>query len=382
MRFAAAISQHPDPAIAVGEVAGEVIEAVGTGPSIAVLFVSGSHLAHIEEIAATVQTLLEPAAFVGASAGGVVCGSQGVEDTAATVLWAGKVPGSITPIHLTAREAQGGVVVDGLRAEAAASAATMLLLPDPFTFPAGEFLGQVAVEYPGLTAIGGLASASDRRGGNRLVIGGRVATSGAVGLLLDAEASPRTVVSQGCRPIGQPWIVTKSQGNVLLELGGQPALERVLSTIERLGPEERALASNGLHCGIVADEHKAEYERGDFLIRAVIGADRNVGAVAVGDNVAVGSTVQFQVRDASTAGEDLEHLLAAHVADHSSAGALLFTCNGRGAAMFGDAGHDPTIVQAHLRSAVAGMFCAGEIGPVAGRNALHGFTASVAVFGA
>ena len=138
-----------------------------------------------------------------------------------------------------------------------------------------------------------------------------------------------------------------------------------------------ALAGQGLHCGIVADARKLDYERGDFLIRGVLGADRTAGVIVVGESVAIGATVQFQVRDAATAGEDLRTLLG----DHHAHGALVFTCNGRGTFMFGSPHHDAEIIDDELPgAAVAGMFCAGEIGPVAGRNALHGFTASVALF--
>jgi small ligand-binding sensory domain FIST len=207
-----------------------------------------------------------------------------------------------------------------------------------------------------------------------------VARHGAVGVLLGTDAAPSTVVSQGCRPIGRPYTVTKSSGHVIFELGGKPALERLIEMIEHLPDDDKALAAAGLHCGIVADEHKLDFDRGDFLIRGVIGADRKAKAVAVGDEVPVGATIQFQVRDAATAGQDLSLLLEDEVSQQAPTGALVFTCNGRGASMFGDADHDARIVVDHVGPAVAGMFCAGEIGPVAGRNALHGFTASIALF--
>ena len=146
--------------------------------------------------------------------------------------------------------------------------------------------------------------------------------------------------------------------------------------LKGLDDEDRLLASRGLHCGIVADESKIDFERGDFLIRGVLGADRASQSVVVGDHVPVGATVQFQVRDAATATEDLRALLAGREA----AAALVFTCNGRGAGMFGDPHHDAAIVHEHVAGPIAGMFCAGEIGPVGPRNALHGFTASVALF--
>jgi small ligand-binding sensory domain FIST len=128
----------------------------------------------------------------------------------------------------------------------------------------------------------------------------------------------------------------------------------------------------------VIDEHKSAFERGDFLVRNVIGGDREVGALAVGDDVELGDVVQFQVRDATSADEDLRLLLDGHDAD----GALVFTCNGRGRRLFGHPDHDAEVVARSIDShAVAGMFCAGEIGPVGRRSFLHGFTASVALFG-
>jgi small ligand-binding sensory domain FIST len=174
-------------------------------------------------------------------------------------------------------------------------------------------------------------------------------------------------------------IVTKAERHVIYELAGQPALSRLLGLIESLGHDDRALVQGGLQLGCVIDESKVTFERGDFLIRNVLGADRDVGAIAVGDEVPVGATVQFQVRDADSADEDLRSLLAGR---HAS-GALVFTCNGRGTHLFGRPDHDAELVCDHVDSgAVAGMFCAGELGPVGGRSFLHGFTASVLLFDA
>jgi small ligand-binding sensory domain FIST len=137
------------------------------------------------------------------------------------------------------------------------------------------------------------------------------------------------------------------------------------------------LVQRGLHIGRVIDEQQDEFTRGDFLIRGVMGADRETGAVAIGDRVEVGATLQFQVRDALSADDDLRELLAGHQAD----GALLFTCNGRGRHLFGEPDHDAGILDGVVaEGAVAGMFCAGELGPVGGHNFLHGFTASMVLF--
>ncbi|MGD9794072.1 MAG: FIST C-terminal domain-containing protein [Acidimicrobiia bacterium] len=176
--------------------------------------------------------------------------------------------------------------------------------------------------------------------------------------------------------------MTASDGPVIGELGGRPALERLIEMITDLDETDRSLAAHGLHCGIVIEDSKLDYERGDFLIRAVLGADRERSGVAVGEAVPVGATVQFHVRDAATADEDLTILLTRAGAAQPARAALVFTCNGRGAHLFGHPHHDASAVQEVLGPSIplAGMFCAGEIGPLNGRNHLHGFTASVAVF--
>src|SRR5205814_6826675 len=107
-----------------------------------------------------------------------------------------------------------------------------------------------------------------------------------------------------------------------------------------LSEDERGLLSTGVHLGRVIDESKTEFDRGDFLIRNVLGGDPQSGAIAVGDVVEVGSTAQFQVRDAASADEDLRQLINGRMAE----GALLFTCNGRGTRLFGRPDHDADVV--------------------------------------
>jgi small ligand-binding sensory domain FIST len=202
--------------------------------------------------------------------------------------------------------------------------------------------------------------------------------SGAVGVVLPPEIGVRTIVSQGCRPVGSPFTVTKAAGNVVLELGGQPAIARLEELVARADERDRALLAEGLHVGVVVDEHKTEFERGDFLVRAVLAADRRSGALTIGDDVSVGQVLQFHVRDADSADDDLLSLLEG---SRDTNAALLFTCTGRGRRMFKQPDHDTNAVEDQLGPvALAGAFCAGEIGPVGGRNFLHSFTASLALF--
>jgi small ligand-binding sensory domain FIST len=223
-----------------------------------------------------------------------------------------------------------------------------------------------------------MASAGQGPGTNRLALDDRVFTGGAIGALIGPGIELETVVSQGCRPIGRPLVVTRAERNVIYELAGQPALERLLEMARNGMPDRDVqLINQGLHVGLVLDEHKVDFGRGDFLIRNVLGADRTNGAMAVGEIVDVGTTVQFHVRDAESADEDLRELLALRHAD----GALLFTCNGRGTRLFDQPDHDAGVVSDLLGDPpLAGFFAAGELGPVGTRNFLHGFTASVVLF--
>ena len=368
-RYGAALSEHPDSANAVGEVIGEILEAVGPSPDLAVLFTSASHREAISEVADAINQVLAPSALVGATAVSVIGGPTEVEERPALSLWAAaQCPAQL--VRLEAVRGPDGWAVGGMPVDAEG---TLLVIPDPFTFPS-EALLQAG---PAITVVGGLASAASRPGGNRLVLGRQVYTDGAVGVLLDPRVQVRTVVSQGCRPIGQPFTVTSSEGNIVSEMGGRSAVDRLRETLLALDEDDRALVAKGLHIGIVIDEHKSEFHRGDFLIRGLIGADEQTGALAVGESVEVGTTVQFQVRDAATADEDLRELMA----DASAGSALVFTCNGRGTNLFGGPDHDAAVVHEALKRApVAGMFCAGELGPISGHNFLHGFTASVVLF--
>jgi len=376
--FAAALSEHPVAADAVGEVLGSIVEQRGVEPDLVVVFASAAHVEFLGEIASAIRTVLRPGTLVGASASSVLAGAHEAEEIPALAVWAAWTA-PVRPLRLAAGPVHDdgdglAVMIQGVPADVPPGA-TILLLADPRTFPAGGFLEQLHGARPDVTVVGGLASAGGGGPGtNALVLDDRVHRDGAVGVVLPPTVA---VVSQGCRPIGEPMVVTRAERQFLRELAGRPALERLTELVESLPPAERSLLADGIQLGVAIDEHRLEFGRGDFLVRAVLGADRQRGVLAVGAEVPVGTTVQFQVRDAASADEDLRALLG----EVDGAGALVFTCNGRGTRLFGTEDHDASAVAELLDThAVAGMFCAGELGPVGGRSFLHGFTASVLVF--
>jgi|1186.fasta_scaffold02798_2 small ligand-binding sensory domain FIST len=381
-RFAAALSEHPVASHAVGEAAGEIIERFGgDDPDLVVCFASPHFVGAMEDLVFALGNLLEPQAMLGASAVAIAGGAREVEDGPALSVFAASLPGArLTPARFGVEQTADGAAITGWP-DLDHVPSTLVLLADPFTFPVDGFLRRLDDDAVGnddarLRVIGGAASAARGPGGNRLALGPQVGSAGAVGVFVDG-VDVGVVVSQGCRPVGQPYVVTRSEGNRIVELAGRSAIERVQDCASGVSEEDRSLMRAGLHLGIVVDEHQTDFLRGDFLVRNVLGGDPETGAIVVGDEVHVGQTVQFHVRDAAAADEDLRELLTGTDAD----AALLFTCNGRGRRFFGVPDHDAgTLDQLLGPLPVAGAFCAGEYGPIGGRNFVHGFTASVALF--
>jgi small ligand-binding sensory domain FIST len=383
IRIGSGLSSRQDAGEAFGEAAQAVRERVGEAPiDLAIAFASRSHLDEAEQALATVDELLDPRHLIGCCAQGVVGTGREIEHGAGASVWAASLPGAeVESFHLTARAGEEGLAIEGM--PEARGSDLMLLLTDPVTFPADALLDGLAVELPGLPVIGGIASGAQSVEEETLFHGRESLNHGGVGALLRG-VDVRPCVSQGAAPIGAEMVVTAAEGNLALELASKPALEKLSEVLAEIGPRERALASTGLLLGIVIDENRPAYERGNFLVRGILGADQSSGALAVGERLRVGQTVRFHVRDAESADEDLREALAlqaAALAGRPTVGALLFTCNGRGRSMFPVADHDAGALAASLGAIpVAGFFCAGEIGPVGGRNFLHGFTATMALF--
>jgi small ligand-binding sensory domain FIST len=260
---------------------------------------------------------------------------------------------------------------------------TVLLLGDPFSFAPDPWLQKLQAIAPGLRVMGGMASASQVPRQNRLLLDGRVFDDGAVGVALGGSFAIRSLVSQGCRPIGRPLIVTRAERNMIRDLGRRPCLEVLREIFEELPEDDQERVQSGLHIGRVINEYQESFRRGDFLVRNVMGADES-GGIAITDFVKVGQTVQFHVRDAETADEDLRTMIDSERIDRPQAnvaGALIFSCNGRGSRLFDEPDHDVGVLQQKFGPIpVAGFFAMGEIGPVGGQNFVHGYTASVVLF--
>jgi small ligand-binding sensory domain FIST len=381
-RIATGLAPEDGGVDAFAEAAGRAAMGLGGVPAdLAVVFAGAANLTHVEEGLSAVRERIGARAVVGCGAQGVVGSGRELEQGGVAV-WAASLPDAgVDAFHLEAVPvAESRVAIGGMPDLDQSDA--LILLADPYSFPVEPLLARIAEERPGLPVVGGLSSAGGGPGLGTLMHGDEVEREGAVGVVLTG-VDVRPCVSQGARPIGPEMVVTAAEGNVIAELASKPALERLQQAIAELDLAERAMAARGLLLGIVIDENKPDYGRGDFLIRGLLNVDEEAGTLTVGERVRVGQTVRLQVRDGDSADEDLRQALERQLHDLTGppAGALVFTCNGRGTNMFSAPDHDAHAIDDAFGGApAAGFFCAGEIGPIGDRNFLHGFTATLAVF--
>jgi small ligand-binding sensory domain FIST len=387
LKFAAAVSREPDSCTA-GAAAARTVrrELEGRPADLACLFFSAQHAESAEDLVEAVRHELAPRLLIGCSGEGVIGNGEEIESATAVSLWTASLPGvSLTPLRLSADHDEYGISMTGWphHLEGPVERPTFLLLADPFSTPVDEVLALIAEHCPSAPAIGGLAGGGRDSGDNRVVLDEWVHDDGLVGVAFSGPLTIRMVISQGCRPIGERYMVTRAEHNVIHELSGMPALDRLKGLFGSLSDEEQHLAQRALHLGVVMDEQRNRFERGDFLVRNLIGADQQSGSLAIGGVVREGQTVQFQLRDARSATEDLHLMLAAERVRHKQPplGALVFSCCGRGRGLFGRPHHDVSVLRERVGDVpTAGFFAQGEIGPVGGINYLHGYTASVALF--
>jgi small ligand-binding sensory domain FIST len=388
MPFAAALSTLGQTPQAVDEVCTRALQGWSGATDLAVAFFSPHHAEAAETFGPQLRQRLGARCLLGCVGESIIGNDREVEGRPAVSVWLGRwsKPVELQPFHLALEQTAEGPSLLGwpdglLGADPARSA--LLLLGDPYTFPVDVFLAEMNANHRGLRVVGGMASGTRGPGQCRHLLDDRIFTAGAVGVLLQGPTGLRSIVSQGCRPIGRPFVITRAQENVIQELGGRPVLEQLQQLWEQLTQEEQELFQQGLHLGVVINEYQGEFQRGDFLVRNVLGLERDSGALVVNDRVRVGQTVQFHVRDAGTADEDLHALLQLDLSAHERrpAGALLFSCNGRGTRLFPEPHHDARAIRAEAGEVpLAGFFAQGELGPIGGQNFIHGFTASVALF--
>lgn len=379
---------------------------------LAFVFFSSAYAGQAGLIASAARAAMPNAAIVGCSAESVIGGSQELEDRPGLSVLACQMPGVTVrafPLsRLTNIDPANPNQVERVREIAGMThehRATFVLL-DPFGLPTSRTLGALdkasrlgLADDERAVVIGGMASGASSVGGNAFLLDGQVIRDGGVGLSINGPVTIDTVVSQGCRPIGPNLVVTAAQGNTVQRLGGRPAFQAIREVIADLEDDEKQMLSRGVFLGVVVDEHRRHFGRGDYIVRAILSANEADGSIALSDYVRIGQTVRLHARDANAAHEDLELLLDAQKLHDHPAGCLLITCNGRGTRLFDQPHHDASTVRRAFEAVrkgvptigsashgvgqpmpIAGFFAAGEVGPIQGRTYLHNHTACCALF--
>jgi small ligand-binding sensory domain FIST len=398
VRWASSISEAGDVEAALELACNELqTQLEHAHPDLLLAFVGREHQAQWHQLPERLRERWPGVVLIGCSAGGVIGDGRELENRPGLALAAAVLPGvELTPFHLDdSAPRTGSLQGDALRQRWLEAFGLgegpdphLILLPDPFSWVGQDMLVELDRAFPTGIKIGGLASGGNRPGEHRLFCDRSVHHRGMVGVALRGNIEIEAVVAQGCRAIGQPMFVTRHHHNVIAELDGRPALEALQALFDELDAEDRVRARHSLSIGVVVGRGPGAvhlHGRGDFLIRNLIGVDPTNGSVAIGAVLDDHAVVQFHLRDAETAATELRELLddhaRAHPDDDPARCALLFSCLGRGAGLYGHSDHDSLAIRERLGGSlpIAGFFCNGEIGPIAGRTFLHGYTSSIAL---
>lgn len=350
-----------------------------------VLFVSADFAAHVPAMVERVWRETGTKALIGCSGIGVIGPERELERVPALAMLQLALPGgTLTPVRITqtlvetthrpeAWRMATGVELDDVSG--------WLLFADPFHLDADALVSGMSGAYPAVPIIGGMASPGplDRR--TWVFLNNEAYSDGAVGLAIGGDYGVVPLVSQGCEPIGETWTITGVHDHWIETISNRPAVDVLVETLQALPDYLQARAQQNMLIGIAANEYRHDFRRGDFVIRNINGIDRNNGAIAIGALPRIGQTIQFQMRDAATADLDLTVLLdnlRSTLQGQKPIAGILSTCNGRGVNLFGTSHHDANAIGKKIGPLpLAGLFCAGEIGPIGDETFLHGFTASL-----
>jgi small ligand-binding sensory domain FIST len=358
-------------------------------PDLLILFVSPDHKNNFEKIVEQIRAALNPKAFIGCTAGGLIGGGREVEQQSAIALTGAVLPG----VRVNAFHVAGNHIPDlddppqsweKLVQVENKEEPSFILLTDPFGFKLDSFVQGLDYAFARSVKLGGLASGGHKAGENRLLCQDQVYRSGVVGVSLCGNIQVDPVVAQGCRAIGKTSRVTKCDKNLLYELDGKPAVLVLKEAIERLPERDQKLAKEAIFLGVAMDEFQEKFVSGDFLVRNIYGIEPMSGALLVGEALRPERTVQFHLRDAESSADDLRSMLRRYIENgdgRPSSGALLFSCMGRGFSLYGRTNHDSDCLREYLGEVpIGGFFCNGEIGPVGDSTFLHGYTSSFGIF--
>lgn len=396
MQWTNALSTRSSLEAAINDVVEQVVASLTAPADLGLVFISSAFMSEYTRLLPLLAEKLSVPVLIGCSAGGVIGRKQTgkteeIEAEPALSLTLAHLPGvKIRPFHILAEElpdsdSSPNAWID-LVGVPPSPVPQFILLSSPFGSATNDLLQGLDFAYPGSVVVGGQASSGFMNGPVGLFCNDKLCREGTVGIALTGNIVLDTIVSQGCRPIGEPLQVTKAERNIILELDEKVPLVVLRNLISSLSEEDRTLAQHSLFVGLAMDEFRMNLHSGDFLIRNILGVDPKAGAIAISDRIRAGQRLQFHLREAEASSQDLEILLQEYQNENentsqpSPVGALMFTCLGRGTGLYGQPNFDSQLFSRYLHDIpMGGCFCGGEIGPVSGRTFLHGYTSVFAI---
>ena len=389
MKWSTAISRETPLESAIHAVSQQVLADLGGPPDLIFVFASDHHRSGFDSLPARLRLHLGSGMLLGCSASGVIGNREEVEFRPSISLTAARLPDvSLDAWHIEAKDLGPDTAHSRKCAELAQQLsqkpAQFIILADPFTFPPEQLLRSLEAGFPTAVIAGGLASGTQGPGETALFLNETTRRTGALILSLGGNLEMTTAVAQGCRPVGEPMFITQIDGGTILELDGRPPLQILNELYAHSSERDRTLMQHSLFLGVAMRPGDSRHNQGDFLIRNLVGADQESGAIGVAAELHANQVVQFHLRDARTSSDDLDMVLKRtrdRFGERMPAGALLFSCTGRGKGLYGQSDHDSEAFQRLLGTIpLGGFFCNGEIGPVEGKAFLHGYTSSFALF--
>ena len=359
------------------------------GPaSFALLFCSPECRHHAEEIMEVVRIYAQVSVIIGCSANGLIATEGEMENEAGFTIALYHLPQSYIhscqiPSSCLQAETHASDI-DKILGDKAEQMNAWMLFASSESIGHDSWLPGWDEATGGSVTVGGFAGGTSVGHESQLYLNGQCFDEGAVALGIGGNTTIEPLISQGCRPIGSPWIVTEAEHNIIHKIGNRPILEVLRDTLEEMSKQEQKQAQGNVFIGLVMDEYKPSFGTGDFLVRNLAAIDPQTGAVAIATPLQVGQNLQFQIRDGQTASIDFETLLRQKVEQIGTRklyGACLCNCIGRGSALYGVPNHDlNTLHQILPDLPVAGLFCNGEFGPAKRQTRLHGYAASLGLF--
>jgi small ligand-binding sensory domain FIST len=389
VKAASAIIRNDDWSAATSQaIAQTAAQMEGVTPDLALVFASHAFAENYSGMLAEIQSATDAPLLVGCSGQGIIGRSREIEGEPALSLLLLSLPGAtLTPYHFTEEQVEESSGPGFWHLETGIEPGAVnawMLLADPFHLNADSLVRQLNEAYPDVPIIGGMASGDAAAQETFLFLHDEVLREGATGVAIGGEWTMQAVVSQGCTPIGEPWTITSAEKNVIHQIARKPAYQVLVETFQSLSKADQQHAQRNLLVGLAVNEYQEDFKRGDFLIRNIMGVDPKSGSMAIGAMPRTGQTMQFQLRHAAAADEDMRQMLERarlELGHRELAAGLLCCCNGRGEGLFGEADHDAKVVADKLGPLpLAGFFCNGEIGPDGNKTFVHGFTASLGLF--